>query len=53
MVLLGSSLSLMAKTQTIAFGAECFWGVEKYFDHLEGVVKATSGYAGGNYENPT
>jgi peptide methionine sulfoxide reductase msrA/msrB len=51
MVLLGSSLSLMAKT--IVFGAGCFWGVEKYFDHLEGVVKATSGYAGGNYENPT
>ena len=46
-------MALMAKTQTIVFGAGCFWGVEKYFDNLKGVVKATSGYAGGNYENPT
>ncbi len=44
---------LMANTQTIIFGAGCFWGVEKYFSNLEGVVKVTSGYAGGNYENPT
>ncbi len=43
----------MAKTQTIIFGAGCFWGVEKYFDHLEGVQSATSGYAGGDYANPT
>ncbi|HFU77832.1 MAG TPA: peptide methionine sulfoxide reductase, partial [Epsilonproteobacteria bacterium] len=43
----------MAKTQTIVFGAGCFWGVEKYFDHLDGVKSATSGYAGGNYDNPT
>jgi peptide methionine sulfoxide reductase msrA/msrB len=43
----------MAKTQTIVFGAGCFWGVEKYFDNLEGVMKARSGYAGGNYENPS
>ena len=52
-LLLGLTLSIYAKTQTIVFGAGCFWGVEKYFDTLDGVVKATSGYAGGNYENPT
>jgi len=52
-LLLGLSLSLYAKTQTIVFGAGCFWGVEKYFEHLDGVVRAQSGYAGGNYDNPT
>lgn len=50
---LGLSIALFAKTQTIVFGAGCFWGVEKYFENLEGVKRATSGYAGGNYENPT
>ncbi len=52
-LILGVSMTLMAKTQTIVFAAGCFWGVEKYFDNLEGVIKATSGYAGGDYDNPT
>ncbi len=47
------SIALFAKTQTIVFAAGCFWGVEKHFEHLDGVIKATSGYAGGNYANPT
>ena len=47
------TLALNAKVQTIAFGAGCFWGVEKHFENLKGVIDATSGYAGGNYENPT
>ena len=37
----------------IVFAAGCFWGVEKHFDHFEGVIKAESGYVGGNYANPT
>lgn len=37
----------------IVFAAGCFWGVEKYFDNFEGVIKAESGYVGGNYANPT
>lgn len=44
---------IMAKTQTIVFGAGCFWGVEKHFENLKGVKSATSGYAGGSYVNPT
>jgi peptide methionine sulfoxide reductase msrA/msrB len=47
------SFALVAKTQTIVFGAGCFWGVEKYFENLEGVKRATSGYAGGSYADPT
>jgi len=52
-LLLLLSATLMAKIQTIVFGAGCFWGVEKYFDHLEGVNSAKSGYAGGDYANPS
>ncbi len=52
-LLLVITISLYANTQTIVFGAGCFWGVEKHFTHLDGVVDAKSGYAGGNYKNPT
>ncbi len=37
----------------IVFAAGCFWGVEKNFEQLPGVVDVVSGYAGGNYDNPT
>ena len=47
------SIALFAKTQTLVVGAGCFWGVEKYFENLEGVKEASSGYAGGNYTDPT
>ena len=53
LLLIALSISMFAKTQTIVFGAGCFWGVEKYFEKLEGVIEAKSGYAGGNYINPT
>ncbi|MCF6206092.1 MAG: peptide-methionine (S)-S-oxide reductase MsrA [Sulfurovum sp.] len=46
-------MPLTAKQQTIVFAAGCFWGVEKHFEQLEGVVNARSGYAGGEYDNPT
>lgn len=38
---------------SIVFAAGCFWGVEKHFEHYQGVVRAESGYAGGNYANPS
>lgn len=53
LLILAITLSLYAKQETIVFGAGCFWGVEKYFEHTDGVVSAKSGYAGGNYPNPT
>ena len=37
----------------IFFAAGCFWGVEKNFESIEGVVDVVSGYSGGNYGNPT
>ncbi|HGZ69972.1 MAG TPA: peptide-methionine (S)-S-oxide reductase, partial [Nitratifractor sp.] len=46
-------VSLQAKKQTIVFAGGCFWGVEKHFEKIKGVTDAQSGYAGGNYPNPT
>ena len=35
----------------IFFAAGCFWGVEKNFENIDGVVDVISGYSGGNYES--
>lgn len=41
------------QTKDIYLAGGCFWGVEAYFERLEGVVAAVSGYANGRTENPT
>lgn len=43
----------MAKTQTALLAAGCFWGVQAYFDDLDGVVNTEVGYSGGHVSNPT
>ena len=43
--------SIAADTATFANG--CFWCTEAIFEELNGVISATSGYTGGNTENPT
>ncbi len=40
-------------TQTAVFGLGCFWGAEKAFWQLRGVVTTAVGYAGGSTPNPT
>ena len=37
----------------IVFGGGCFWGVEKFFKSIPGVIKTEVGYAQGNTDNPT
>ncbi len=39
--------------EEILFGCGCFWGAEKGFWRLPGVVSTAVGYAGGEKENPS
>ncbi len=39
--------------ETAIFAGGCFWCMEPPFDALPGVVSTTSGYTGGQTENPT
>ncbi len=40
-------------TRIATFAAGCFWGIEKNFAALSGVVATRVGYTGGHAENPT
>ena len=42
-----------AGLETALFAGGCFWSVEKFFQELDGVVYATSGFAGGDLKNPS
>ena len=37
-------------TETAVLAGGCFWGVQGVFQHVEGVISAVSGYAGGTKE---
>jgi len=39
--------------EIVYLGAGCFWGVEKLFKKLPGVVSTKVGYSGGDFLNPT
>jgi len=36
--------------QTAVFAGGCFWGIEAVFEHVKGVISASSGYSGGAAE---
>lgn len=38
----------MTAKQTAVFSGGCFWGVQAVFQHVKGVISATSGYSGGS-----
>jgi peptide-methionine (S)-S-oxide reductase len=37
--------------QTAVVAGGCFWGIQAVFQHVKGVVRATSGYSGGSKRN--
>ena len=39
--------------QKAVIAGGCFWGIQAVFQHMKGVVSATSGYAGGTVSNPS
>ena len=61
LALAGALLTLMATQATAeetqhakaTFACGCFWCVEEAFEKVSGVISATSGYTGGNVDNPT
>jgi peptide-methionine (S)-S-oxide reductase len=40
------------KKETAVVAGGCFWGIQAVFQHVKGVVSATSGYSGGTVKNP-
>jgi peptide-methionine (S)-S-oxide reductase len=46
-------MNISEKIDTATFGTGCFWCTEAVFEELKGVLKVTSGYSGGQVENPT
>ena len=48
-----ATIEVPANMQTAVLAAGCFWCVESFYEHLDGVHDAISGYAGGSELNPT
>ena len=47
------SAKLKENEQEIFFGCGCFWGAEKGFWRLPGIISTAVGYAGGQQKNPS
>lgn len=41
-------LAAAKSQQTVVLSGGCFWGIQAVFQHVKGVINATSGYAGGS-----
>jgi peptide-methionine (S)-S-oxide reductase len=39
--------------ETVVLAGGCFWGLQEVFENVKGVLKVTSGYAGGHVSKPT
>ena len=44
---------LPPKTATAVFGGGCFWCLDAVYQYVPGIIKITSGFAGGNTPNPS
>src|ERR1700689_5924299 len=42
-----SALATAKSQQSAVIAGGCFWGIQAVFQHVKGVVSATSGYSGG------
>lgn len=42
-----TSLASTHGEESVVFAGGCFWGIQAVFQHVKGVVSATSGYSGG------
>jgi peptide-methionine (S)-S-oxide reductase len=42
------SLASKSGQETLVLAGGCFWGVQAVFQHVKGVISATSGYSGGD-----
>lgn len=49
----GDTLAHTASLDTAVFAGGCFWGVEGVFEHVRGVQRAISGFAGGTTGAPS
>ena len=47
------ALAAESAQRTVVVAGGCFWGVQAVFQHVKGVVSATSGYSGGTVKNPS
>ena len=47
-----AKLTTVSGQQTAVVAGGCFWGIQAVFQHVKGVISATSGYSGGSVKNP-
>src|SRR5713101_4999757 len=46
-------LASASAQRSVVVAGGCFWGIQAVFQHVKGVVSATSGYSGGTVRNPS
>lgn len=49
----GEGNTMTSQSAKATFAGGCFWCMEPPYDKLDGVISTTSGYTGGQTENPT
>ena len=48
-----SSTPVPVKTSTATFGGGCYWCLDAVYQYVPGIIKITSGFAGGEAPDPT